>query len=156
MKTVMVTESFYRGEKIEGIFEMVKEFTLFKGESRRNGLKGSGFIKVAVKGETLTRLAPNAKPVKLTVAAEGVGYVVLNDAPVTEFGVDVERELADEGLPAGVDGSAPVALFETVSVPADATVMGALDELRAAFEAASGNERAKLRKRLRRMEAKLA
>lgn len=155
MAQVMVREAFYRGETVEGLFELVQDYTPFKGEGRRNGKKGAGFIKVAVEGEQLTRLAPNSKPVKLTVESEMVGYVVLAPAvPVAEFGVDTERELAEfEGLPAGIDGEPALGVFESVTVKAE---VDALAALRAEFEAAKGRERDNLRKRLRRLEAKQA
>jgi hypothetical protein len=155
MAQVVVLEGFYRGEMVSGLFELAQDFTAFKGEGRRNGLKGTGFIKVAVVGDQLMRLAPNAKPVKITVAGLDNGYRVLLDtvsvefpeaegeAPVAEFGVDAERELADaEGF-----------VEEVRSV---LNGQAGLAELRAAFEAAKGGERDRLRKRLRRMEAKLA
>lgn len=144
---VVVQNAFYRGENVTGVFNMVQGFTAFQGEGRRNGRKGAGFIKVAVEGDQLVRLAPNSKPVKLTVEGDGVGYrldLVIDDEPAAaEFGVDAERELAGE----------PLTVAEAVMPD---VVSDALTVLRAEFEAAKGAERDRLRKRLRRLEAKVA
>lgn len=153
MQVVIVTEATYRGETVQGTFEMVQNFTPFVGDvnRRRNGRKGTGFIKVMPEGEQLTRLAPNlSRPVKLSVASEYAGYRLVGGTSVEkafegpsapevfetftpEFGVDAERELATAG-----------------QLTAD------LETLRCEFEAARGRERDRLRKRLRRMEARLA
>lgn len=145
MAQVLVVKSFYRGEDVSGVFDLVQGFTAFRGEGRRNGRKGTGFIKVAVAGDQLMRLAPNSKPVKLTVEAEGVGYrLVAEEVEQSEFGVEGERALAEaQGLTV-----ADVVMPDVVS--------DALTVLRAKFESAKGAERDRLRKRLRRLEAKVA
>jgi len=152
MQVVIVNKAMYRGESVEGTFTLVQGFTPFQGDvtKRRNGRAGEGFIKVRPEGEQMTRLAPNLdRPVKLTVVGDGMGYTV-----------------QVEGLPAGRDGCGAVALFETftpefgVDAEREMATAGVLvaqiESLRAEFEAAKGRERDALRKRLHRMEAKLA
>lgn len=159
MQVVIVDEATYRGEAIQGTFQLVKGFTAFVGEvdHRRNGRKGTGFIKVMPEGEQLTRLAPNlARPVKLSVIGEDAGYRLVGATHVAD---------AFEGLPAGVGDSLAAVLFETVApefgVDAErelataSQLVSELDALRGEFAAAKGRERDNLRKRLRRMEAKV-
>lgn len=135
-KMVQVTAAAYRGETVEGVFELVQDFTAFRGEGRRNGRAGEGFIKVAVAGEQLTRLAPNPnRPVKLTVAAQGEGYSVLSEAFMK-----TEDELYNEA----------------VELAQQDEVTDELALLKAQFQAAKGRERDALRKRIARREAKLA
>ena len=75
VQMVQVTKASYRGQEVEGIFELVQGYTPFKGDARRNGRNGSGFIKVVTKG------LPGAASAmtKLTVEGEGVGYTVTTD-----------------------------------------------------------------------------
>ena len=171
MLTVTVTNATYRGEDVVGTFDLVQDFTAFTGDpnTRRNGRKGLGFIKVMPAGEQLVRLAPNKdKPVKLTVEADGVGYTVFDDSEplrvmfpgcgrsetfTPEFGVDVERELSEDDSLPGVPLATP---FVPELVETEGELTDALTELRAQFEAATGRERDNLRKRLRRAEAKVA
>jgi hypothetical protein len=135
------TGAFYRNVAIVGTFEVVNDgvFTAWNGDTRRVGNAGAGYVKV------LGLNTYNAKPVKVTVAGADAGYVVRTEAEMValyaELGADAEA----------TDMFADVAVAEvTVSVEDEKLVA-----LRAAFEAATGAERAMLRKRLRRAEAKL-
>lgn len=186
MQVVIVSKAMYRGEVVEGTFNLVKDFSPFAGDvtHRRNGRSGTGFIKVMPEGDVLTRLAPNLnRPVKLSVQGEGQGYMVgmaptITTRTLTEW-VETEMPIPNPnldmpaGLPAEERGTAPVTVFETFTpefgvdserelaeqaqAPTmDVALEATLQTLRAEFDAAKGRERDKLRKRLRRLEAKAA
>lgn len=160
-KMVQVEVAAYRGEDVQGVFVLTQDFTAYRGEGRRNGRQGEGFIKVQPAGEQLTRLAPNTKPVKLTVAAEGMGYTVFDE--------DCQEQAADaaetaDALESGQPFGTPEAFTKTedelyneaVDLAQHNKAVDELEILKAQFQVAKGRERDALRKRIARRQAKLA
>ena len=159
MAQVFVSKAFYRGETIEGTFGLVQGYTPFKGEDRRNGRKGPGFIKVEVSGEALLRLAPNEKPVKLTVEGDGAGYQVFDatEAPAPQAS---EPEGLGDILTRMMERAAEDVPVETVRANGWhgaelAAAQAEIDDLKMQMQLSTGRVRDALRKKIARRVAKL-
>jgi hypothetical protein len=145
------TGAFYRNVAVVGTFEVVNDgtFTAWKDSGvRRNGNSGAGHVKV------LGLNTYNDKAVKVTVAGADTGYTVYTAEEMVALYTNLWFDAPAEGTVAveevAVEVEADVAV-EEVDPEAEKLVA-----LQAAFAAATGAERARLRKQAQRLAAKLA
>jgi len=176
---VKIENGLYRGNPVQGTFELVQDYTAFnytEGKVRRNGNGGLGFLKIRHNGH----LVGCVKPVgKVTVPAEGEGYTLVesretvvpasesvarflesagwnekqvSQTPVTSTLAELaakDDEVTDEELEASQDED--YSAVETI-----VQVMVDIAALETAVDGLTGTERANARKTLGRRKDKLA
>lgn len=170
---VRIIDGFYQGGLVQGLYELVQDYTAFNGTlgARRNGNHGPGYIKVRTKADIT--FAPslaktNGATAKITVQGAGLGYVVVEgEAPEAAPAPAQVLEVGEYG-PADGELDAPVTEFGTLAQPQAeedysevetiVEVMLDIEALERALEAGllGSRDRANARKTLARRKDKLA